>query len=49
MSTASGTFFGDEIYIQVVIGNATLPPTGAVSSSTPSVTPTFTVTATPTP
>lgn len=49
MSTTTGTFFGDEIYIQIVIGNATVTPTGTVTSSTATVTPTFTPTATPTP
>jgi hypothetical protein len=49
MSTATGTFFGDQIYIQIVIGNSTLTPTGQVPSATPTATSTSTPTATPTP
>jgi len=48
MSTATGTFFGDAIYVQIVVGGGSAPTNTsgpAVSTSTP----TATATATPTP
>ncbi|HEX5840688.1 MAG TPA: NBR1-Ig-like domain-containing protein, partial [Anaerolineales bacterium] len=47
MSTASGQYFGDEVYVQVVIGGAAAPTnTGAAATAAP--TGTATPTATPT-
>jgi hypothetical protein len=45
MSTASGTFFGDEVYVIIEVGGSTLTPTAtddatATPSETPSPTPT---------
>lgn len=40
MQTAAGQFFGDEVFVQIVVGGATLTPTKA--TSTPTVTPTAT-------
>jgi hypothetical protein len=48
MQTASGQFFGDEVYVQVVIGGgAAATNTGAAPTSTSGPTATVTVTATP--
>jgi len=50
MSTASGQFFGDEVYVQVVIGGGTAATsTGSPATSSTSTTapPTNTATATP--
>jgi len=59
MSTAAGLFFGDELYVIIVLGNGTSTPTGtatatptpttAVPTSTPTETPTETPTPTSTP
>jgi Ig-like domain from next to BRCA1 gene len=51
MSTAGGQFFGNQVYVIVVVGGGTLTPTatGAVASATPSVTPSATPTPTATP
>jgi Ig-like domain-containing protein len=51
MSTAAGQFFGNQVYVIVVVGGGTLTPTatGAVASATPSVTPSATPTPTATP
>jgi hypothetical protein len=51
MSTASGQFFGDEVYVQVVIGGgAAATNTGAAATSTTApATATATATVTPTP
>ena len=48
MSTAAGQFFGDEVYVQVVVGGGGAAPTntGAAATSTTSP-PTNTVTSTP--
>jgi len=49
MSTASGQFFGDEVYVQVVIGGASAPTnTGAAPGATSTTAP-ATATATSTP
>jgi len=47
MSTASGQFFGDEVYVQVVIGGGTAGPTstGAAATSTAGATAQATITA----
>jgi hypothetical protein len=48
MSTASGQFFGDEVYVQIVVGGGSAPTnTGTAATSTTSPA-TSTVTATPT-
>lgn len=47
MSTADGKYFGDEVYVVVVVGSSTITPTA--TQSLPIVTPTFTATATATP
>ena len=51
MSTAAGQFFGDEVYVQVVVGGGTAPTnTGAAATSTtgaPAATATATATSTP--
>lgn len=51
MSTASGQFFGNQVFVIVTIGGGTLTPTsgGAVASATPSVTASATPTPTATP
>jgi hypothetical protein len=51
MSTAAGQFFGNQVYVIVVVGGGTLTPTatGAVASATASVTPSATPTPTATP
>lgn len=52
MSTATGTFFGDEVFVQIVVGTTAATPTatGATSNtSTPTATFTSTPTLTPTP
>jgi hypothetical protein len=47
MSTAAGQFFGDEVYVQVVVGGGAAPTnTGSAATSTTSP-PTNTVTSTP--
>lgn len=50
MSTAAGQFFGDEVYVIVVIGGGTITPsaTGAAPSATTQATATATETPTPT-
>jgi len=52
MSTATGAFFGEEVYVQIVVsGPSGTPPTATKTSApgvTPSITPTVTVTPTPT-
>src|SRR5688572_2650442 len=53
MSTAAGQFFGDEVYVQIVVGGAGPTSTGSASISTMGATsttspPTTTVKATPT-
>ena len=45
MSTAGGQFFGDEVYVVIVVGGATLTPTKGTPTNT-SVPPTATATAT---
>ena len=47
MSTAGGQFFGDEVYVVIVVGGATLTPTKGTPTNT-SVPPTATATATAT-
>ena len=49
MSTAAGQFFGDQVYVIVVVGGGTITPsaTGVVPSATPTATGTPTPTATP--
>ncbi|HET9910222.1 MAG TPA: NBR1-Ig-like domain-containing protein [Anaerolineales bacterium] len=52
MSTASGQFFGDEVYVQIVVGGSGPTSTGGAPTSTnttgaPAVTDTATATATP--
>jgi hypothetical protein len=49
MSTASGQFFGDEVYVQVVVGGGSVATnTGAAATSTTgAATATATATATP--
>ena len=51
MSTAGGQFFGNQVYVIVVVGGGTLTPTatGVVASATASVTPSATPTPTATP
>jgi hypothetical protein len=52
MSTAGGQFFGDEVYVQVVVGGgggATSTNTSVAATSTTAPTATETATATPTP
>lgn len=51
MSTAGGQFFGNQVYVIVVVGGGTLTPTatGALPSATASVTPSATPTPTATP
>ncbi len=48
MSTASGTFFGDEVYVIIEVGGSTLTPT-ATEDAAPSETPTPSETPSPTP
>ncbi|HKY54652.1 MAG TPA: NBR1-Ig-like domain-containing protein, partial [Anaerolineales bacterium] len=53
MSTAAGQFFGDEVYVQIVVGGAGPTSTGSAATNTPGATsttapPTNTPTATPT-
>lgn len=50
MQTAAGQFFGDEVYVIVVVGGGTITPsaTGAAPSATASATATATGTPTPT-
>lgn len=49
MATASGTYFGDEIYVLIVVGNATATATkSATAANTQAPTATATSTATPT-
>ncbi|MEW5830694.1 MAG: NBR1-Ig-like domain-containing protein [Chloroflexota bacterium] len=48
MSTASGTFFGDEVYVIIEVGGSTLTPT-ATDDAAPSETPTPSETPSPTP
>ncbi len=33
MSTAAGTFFGDEVFVQIVVGSASASPTGSASAT----------------
>jgi hypothetical protein len=50
MSTASGQFFGDEVYVQVVIGGSGAAPTnttGAPAATSTTAPPTATATSTP--
>jgi hypothetical protein len=50
MSTASGQFFGDEVYVQVAIGGAGAVPTntgGAPAVTSTTAAPTVTITSTP--
>jgi len=42
MSTANGTYFGDEQFVIIVLGGATLTPTGTPPTETPTLTPTNT-------
>lgn len=42
MQTAGGQFFGDEVYVIVVVGGATVTPTKGTATVTPTVTPTST-------
>jgi hypothetical protein len=48
MANAAGSYFGDEIYVLIIVGGATSTPTGS-ASSTPTMTPTSTSTETMTP
>ena len=52
MSTATGQFFGDEVYVQIVVGGTGPTSTGGAPTNTtgaPAATNTATATATPTP
>jgi hypothetical protein len=56
MSTAGGQFFGDEVYVVVVVGGPTMTPTKGTTTPTatntvsaPTATPTATATSTATP
>jgi hypothetical protein len=46
MQTAGGIYFGDEVYVLIIVGGATLTPTKATPTNT-SAPPTTTATATP--
>ncbi|NWG35539.1 MAG: hypothetical protein HXY42_13985 [Chloroflexi bacterium] len=46
MQTAGGTYFGDEVYVLIIVGGATLTPTKATPTNT-SAPPASTATATP--
>lgn len=46
MQTAAGQFFGDEVFVQIVVGGGTLTPTKGTPTSTGTSTPTATPTAT---
>lgn len=48
MSTAAGQFFGDEVYVQVVVGGGGTVPTNTGAAATSTTGPTSAVTATPT-
>jgi Ig-like domain from next to BRCA1 gene len=52
MSTAAGQFFGDEVYLVIVVGGATLTPTKGTATNTsapPTATPTATTSSYPNP
>jgi hypothetical protein len=49
MSTGAGAFFGEEVYVQIVVGGATGTPPTATKTSAPGVTPSVTATSTVTP
>jgi len=49
MSTAGGQFFGDEVYVVILVGGATGTVTTGTATNTATVTSTPTVTLTPTP
>jgi hypothetical protein len=38
MQTAAGQFFGDEVFVQIVVGGATLTPTKGAPTATPTAT-----------
>jgi hypothetical protein len=48
MTNATGSYFGDEVYVLIIVGSATATPTGS-ASSTPTVSPTPTSTEAVTP
>jgi len=49
MTDAGGTFFGDEVYVQIVVEGSAATATSAPATATPTATPTETPTETATP